>query len=157
MQAALDAQDWALLTRLCRQALRKNGRHHKAHRLLGFALSQTGDIDPALQAFRQAAALWPQDAELLINYANTLLNQGRHSVALPLLEQAVVQLRPDHSTCWAKLAQCCYPISLNQKGFDASQKALACAKTLGEQLDALTQSAVHRRATWSGTGSCAGS
>ena len=59
LQAALDAQDWALLTRLCRQALRKNGRHHKAHRLLGFALSQTGDIDPALQAFRQAAALWP--------------------------------------------------------------------------------------------------
>lgn len=37
LQAALDAQDWALLTRLCRQALRKNGRHHKAHRLLGFA------------------------------------------------------------------------------------------------------------------------
>lgn len=144
LQAALDAQDWALLIRLCRQALRKNGRHHKAHRLLGFALSQTGDIDPALQAFRQATALWPQDAELLINYANTLLKQGRNVEALPLLER-VVALRPDHSTCWAKLAQCCYPISLNQKGFDASQKALACAKTVGEQLDALTQSAVHRR------------
>jgi predicted O-linked N-acetylglucosamine transferase (SPINDLY family) len=144
LQAALDAQDWALLTRLCRQALRKNGRHHKAHRLLGFALSQTGDIDPALQAFRQAAALWPQDAELLINYANTLLTQGRNVEALPLLER-VVALRPHHSTCWAKLAQCCYTMTLNQKGFDASQKALAHAKTLGEELDALTQSAVHRR------------
>ena len=85
LEAAKSAADWSLLARLCRQALRKNGRHHKAHRLLGFALSQTGDIDPALQAFRQAAALWPQDAELLINYANTLLTQGRNVEALPLL------------------------------------------------------------------------
>ena len=79
--------------------------------MLGFALSQTGDIDPALQAFRQAAALWPQDAELLINYANTLLTQGRNVEALPLLER-VVTLRPHHSTCWAKLAQCCYTMGL---------------------------------------------
>ncbi|GEM_PF-767729 len=144
LQAALDAQDWAQLTRLCRQALRKNSSHLKAHRLLGFSLCQTGNIDLALQAFRQATALWPQDAELLINYANMLLTQGGHLDALPLLEK-VVALRPDNSTCWAKLAQCCYSISLNQKGFDASQKALAYAKTVGEQLDALTQSAVHRR------------
>lgn len=144
LQAAYSAGDWSLLTRLCRQALRKNGRHHKAHRLLGFALAQTGDIEPALQAYRQAAALWPQDAELLINYANVLLTQGRNLDALPLLEKVVV-LRPDHSTCWSKLAQCCYTITQNQKGFDASQKALACAKSVGEQLDALTQSAVHRR------------
>lgn len=144
LQAALDAQDWPLLTRLCRQTLRKNGRHHKAHRLLGYALSQMGEIDPALQAFRQATVLWPQDAELLINYANVLLSQGRNLDALPLLEK-VVGLRPDHSTCWARLAQCCYTITLNQKGFDASQRALACAKSVGEQVDALTQSAVHRR------------
>ena len=64
LQAAYSVGDWSLLTRLCRQALRKNGRHHKAHRLLGFALAQTGDIEPALQAYRQAAALWPQDAPL---------------------------------------------------------------------------------------------
>ena len=90
LQAAYSVGDWSLLTRLCRQALRKNGRHHKAHRLLGFALAQTGDIESALQAYRQAAALWPQDAELLINYANVLLMSGRNDQALAVMQQVAI-------------------------------------------------------------------
>ena len=91
LQAAYSAGDWSLLTRLCRQALRKNGRHHKAHRLLGFALAQTGDIESALQAYRQAAALWPQDAELLINYAMCCLRKD------------AIRMR---FLCWKKLSRC---------------------------------------------------
>lgn len=144
LEAARVAQDWPLLVRMCRQALRKNGRHPLAHRLLGFALYHKGDIEPAFAAYRQAASLWPEDAELLINYANQLLSQMRNQEALPLLEK-VVALRPDHSTCWYKLAQCCYLIGLHQKGFDASQKAKTHAVDVAQQVNALTQSALHRR------------
>ena len=144
LEAAKSAADWSLLARLCRQALRKNGRHPLAHRLLGFALYHKGDIEPAFAAYRQATALWPRDAELLINFANVLLGQLRNQEALPLLEK-VVALRPDHSVCWCKLAQCCYLIGLHQKGFDASQQALTSAVDVPQRVNALTQSALHRR------------
>lgn len=144
LNAARDAKNWDLVVRLCRQALRKQGRHQQAHRLLGFALQQRGDITEALAAYRQASVFWPQDAELLINYANLLISLMRNAEALPLMEK-VVQLRPDSSICWAKMAQCCYQINLHPKGFEAAQRALTCAKDVDEQVDALTQSAIHRR------------
>lgn len=136
--------DWSLLVRLCRQALRKNSRHLTAHRLLGFALHRKQDTEGAIAAYRQGAALLPQDAELLINYANVLLELARHQPALALLE-TVVQLRPNHSVCWSKLAQSCYALGLHQKGFDASQRALESATDNTQRVAALTQSAIHRR------------
>lgn len=144
LQAAMASADWPLLTRLCRQALRKNGRHLTAHRLLGFALHRNNDSEKALTAFSQGAALWPQDAELLINYANVLQELARHQKALALLED-VVRLRPNHSVCWSKLSQSCYSLGLHQKGFDASQRALASATDTTQRVAALTQSAIHRR------------
>jgi predicted O-linked N-acetylglucosamine transferase (SPINDLY family) len=144
LEAAKEASDWPLLIRLCRQALRKNGRHHKAHRLLGFALGKKGDVDAGLEAFRKASALYPQDAELLINHASLLFDQARYWDALPLLEKTV-ELRPERSVCWMKLAQCCYPINLNQKGFEASQRALDTATETVDRVNALTHLAIHRR------------
>lgn len=144
LETAQAASDWPLLVRLCRQAIRKQGRHHKAHRLLGFALRQDGKIDAALAAYAKAATLWPQDAELLINYCDLLLAQGLNSQALPLLEK-VVALRPEHSVCWVKLSQCCYGLLLHTKGYEASQRALATAQGTLQKVDALTQSAIHRR------------
>ncbi|WP_255568844.1 tetratricopeptide repeat protein [Comamonas sp. NLF-1-9] len=144
LQAARAGGDWPLLIRLCRQALRKNGRHQMAHRLLGFALGQKGEVDAALQAFGRAAVLYPHDAELLINHANLLVGQERPREALPLLEE-VVRLRPERSVCWMKLAQCCYPINLHQRGYEASEHALRCAVDDLERVNALTQRAIHRR------------
>lgn len=144
LQSAMASADWTLLVRLCRQALRKNSRHLTAHRLLGFALHRKHDTEGALAAFRQGAALLPLDAELLINYANVLLELARHQQALALLEK-VVQLRPEHSVCWSKLAQSCYALGLHQKGFDASQRALESATDNTQRVAALTQSAIHRR------------
>lgn len=144
LQAAASAGDWPLLVRLCRQILRKQGRHLVAHRLLGFALHKNGKVNEALDAYRKAATLWTEDAELLINYANLLIEQARNFEALPLMEK-VVQLRPDRSVCWSKLAQCCYQIGLHQKGFDASQRALNTATNDVERVDSLNQSAIHRR------------
>ncbi|PIF16274.1 putative O-linked N-acetylglucosamine transferase (SPINDLY family) [Acidovorax sp. 30] len=144
LQSAMASADWSLLVRLCRQALRKNSRHLTAHRLLGFALHRKQDTEGAIAAYRQGAALLPQDAELLINYANVLLELARHQPALALLE-TVVQLRPNHSVCWSKLAQSCYALGLHQKGFDASQRALESATDNTQRVAALTQSAIHRR------------
>lgn len=144
LEAAHAASDWPLLIRLCRQALRKNPRNLKALRLLSFALYQHNTPEEAFASFRQAAALMPEDAELLVNYGNLLLTMGRNQDALPILEK-VVALRPDHSTCWSRMAQCCYLLNQNQKGFDASQRALATAKNNDQRADALMQSATHRR------------
>lgn len=144
LQNALKSGDWNLLVRLARQALRKNGKYQSAHRLLGFALHRLRRYDDALVAFKKAYTLFPDDAELLINYGNALLEQAKPQLALPLLER-VVELRPDHTTTWVKLGQACYPLGLHQKGFDASQKALATAKDMVQRVHALTQSAIHRR------------
>jgi len=133
-----------LLERLCRQALSKNRRDRTAHRMLGFALHKQRNVEAAVASFQQAMVHWPEDAELLINYANLLVEQARNVQALPLLER-VVALRPQHSIDWAKLAQCCYPIGQHQQGFDASQKAIELARHPSEQLAGLTQRAIHRR------------
>lgn len=144
IHSALNALDWPLLTQLCRQALRKDGANLLAHRLLGFSLNEQRDTDGALQAYRQAVARWPNDAELLINYANVLLKHARNSEALPLLEK-VCALRPQHAMAWIKLSQCCYESQANEKGFQAAEKAAALAKNEDEQRSALTQKAIHRR------------
>ncbi|GGH57217.1 hypothetical protein GCM10010975_16640 [Comamonas phosphati] len=144
IHAAHAAADWALLERLCRQALVKNRRDRTAHRMLGYALHQRREVEAAVTAYQWATEFWPEDAELLVNYASLLVEQARNVQALPLLEK-VVALRPRHSICWAKLAQCCYPMGRHQQGFDASQKALELARNPLERLSGLTQRAIHRR------------
>lgn len=144
LQAAAAAKDWPVLVRLCRQALRKQGRHLMAHGLLGSALHLNGQTEAALEACRKAVALWPQNADFLFNYANLLLEQARASEALPLLEKAV-QLQPGHSLCWTKLAQCCYLLHVHSQGFEASQRAWETAKNDTEKAEALNELALHRR------------
>ena len=144
LHAALMAADWPSLTRLCRQILRKNGRHLGAHRLLGFSLHKQRAFDEAIKAYKQAYVYWPGDAELLINYANVLIEQARNYDALPHLEK-VCELRPQQAVAWIKLAECCYLINMHSKGFDASQKALKLADSMPLTVGALMQSAIHRR------------
>lgn len=144
LRAALAAADWPLLTRLCRQTLRKNGRHLTAHRLLGFSLSKQRDFDAALKAYKQAHVYWPDDAELLVNYANMLIEQAYNIDALPLLDK-VCRLRPHQAIAWIKLAECCYLMSLHDKGYAAAQKAAELAESLEDRVAALMQSSIHRR------------
>lgn len=144
LRAAHAAQDWGKVTQLCQQALRKDKRHLLANRYLGYALKMLRQIEPAIQAFKQGALYVPDDAELLANYTNLLLEQAKHSDALPLLEQ-LCALRPSDSTSWARVAQCCYSIGLNEKGFGSAMVAYTLAKTNWEKTAALTQRAIHRR------------
>lgn len=143
-QKALEAEDWNLLMRLCKQVLRKNSRDVHSTRLLGYALDCLGRVDESLEVYRSGASLWPKDAELLINYGNILLNHVRNVQALPILEK-VCELRPDKAICWLKLAQCCYLITQHEKGFRAAEKAAALATDISEKSAALTQKSIHRR------------
>ncbi|MDP3577813.1 tetratricopeptide repeat protein [Methyloversatilis sp.] len=144
LQSALLAHDWPLLEKLCRQALRKNARHLRAHRMLGFSLHKQRRTEDALTAYKQGAALWPDDAELLINYANVLLENLRNDEASPLLERVSV-LRGDHAMAWVKLAQCWYDTRQHEKGLEAAEKAVGSAKNPTERVAALNQRAIHRR------------
>ena len=115
-----------------------------AHRLLGFSLNKQREFNAAIKAYKQAQIYWPDDPELLVNYANILIEQARNADALPLLEK-VCALRPLQAIAWIKLAECCYLINLHDKGFAASQEAAKLAESLHDQVAALMQSAIHRR------------
>lgn len=145
LKAALDALDWVLLERLCRNALSRNPEHLQANRLLGFALQKQHKNDEALRAYQEGTKQQPKDAELIVNHANFLLELGRSDLAFALLE-TTTELRPDHPMIWLKLAQSCYLIGLHQRGLEAAQKALELIdddKAL--KCSALNQSAIHRR------------
>lgn len=144
LKAALENGDWALLTRLCKQALRKDSRNLHATRQLGYSLECQGEIEESIDVYHRGAQMWPDDAELLINYGNGLLKQARNAEALPILEK-VCELRPDKAICWLKLSQCCYLISMHEKGFRAAEKATELAVDDCEKSAALTQKAIHRR------------
>ena len=144
LQAALDAKDWHLLARLCKQSLRKNSRDLHATRLLGYGLDCLGKVDESIEVYRRGTSVWPNDAELLINYGNVLLNHARNTEALPILEK-VCALRPEMAICWLKLSQCCYLMTQNEKGFQAAQKAAALASDTAEKSAALNQKSIHRR------------
>lgn len=144
LRAAHSSQNWDRVVQLCRQALRKNARHLLSNRYLGYALKMQRQIEPAIKAFQQAAIHCPGDAELLINYSNLLLEQALNTKALPLLDQ-LCALRPTDSTSWSKVAQCCYPIGLHEKGFGSAIVAYNLARTTTEKAAALTQRAIHRR------------
>ncbi len=144
LQAALEAKDWHLLARLCKQSLRKNSRDLQATRLLGYALDCLGQAEESIEVYRRGSLIWPNDAELLINYGNVLLNQARNSEALPVLEK-VCHLRPEMAICWLKLSQCCYLMTHNEKGFQAAQRASELASDTAEKAASLNQKSIHRR------------
>lgn len=144
LKAALQASDWPLLVRLSRQALRKNVRHHQANRYLGVALHKMHKSEEALKAFGQAEVWWPNDAELLLNHSQTLMELARDQQALPLMER-VCALRPGHFLVWLKYGQCCYRIQRHEEGYAAALKAEQLAETNEQKSQALMQKAIHRR------------
>lgn len=144
MRQALQENDWPKLTRLCRQALEKKPAHLLAHRYLGFALHKQQMSQEALEAFRLATRHWPHDTELLINQAQTLMELGRESEAVPILEK-VVTSRPDHFLPWLKMSQALYRTQSHAKGWECALKTEQLAATDGERALAFIQKAIHRR------------
>jgi len=144
MRSAVQANDWSTVVKLCRQALRKQSKHHQAHRYLGVGLHKLHRTDDALKAFKQAVVFWPDDAELLLNFSQTLMELARDYAAFPLMEK-VCALRPDHYLVWLKFAQCCYRIQKHEEGYAAALKLEAMSSTDEQRALALMQKAIHRR------------
>jgi predicted O-linked N-acetylglucosamine transferase (SPINDLY family) len=144
MTRELEAQDWFRLAQRCKQALRKNPTHQWAHRYLGFALHKAHRDEEALEAFRVGTLHWPNDAEMLLNHAQTLMELGQEWKALPILEK-VVALRPDHYTVWLKLSQALYRTQAHSRGWECALKTEEFAQTDAERAMALLQKAIHRR------------
>ena len=71
---------------------------------MGFALFKLRDYDAALDAYRAALKVYPNDAEILINFGNILIELAKNKDALPVLEQ-VCELKPDLAVSWNTLAQ----------------------------------------------------
>lgn len=141
---AFKKSDWPLLLRLCRQTLRRNGQHLRAHQMLGFALNANRQPEAALEAYRQGAVLHPDDPELLINYGHILLQEGRAIDAYAILKK-VSQLRADKPVSWIMLAQCCYALQQHYEGLEAGRKAWDLAASDNDRASALNQLAIHRR------------
>lgn len=141
---AMRSQDWVTVLRLSRKWLRKSAHSPMPHRCLGFALHRLGRSVESAQAFERGRLDHPEDAELLINFAAVLMEQGDNARALPLLEK-VATIRSGAAIVWIKLAQACYPISRHRQGFEAAERALELAQSVSERVDALTQRAIHRR------------
>lgn len=112
--------------------------------MLGFALNAQRKPEDAIAAYRQGAALHPENAELLINYAQLLMEHGRQVEAAPLLTR-VSELQPDQALSWVKLAQCYYPMQKHHDGLAAAHRAMALAESVADKCAALNQRAIHRR------------
>ncbi|QBK03718.1 acetylglucosamine transferase [Hylemonella gracilis] len=136
--------DWPEVVRLCRLTLRKNGRHLRSHQMLGFALNKLRKTDQAIAAYRQGAALHPEDADLLINYVQILMQEGQVTTAYPILKK-ICTLRPDKSLSWIHLARACYPLTQHEEGLAAANKAWELAESTEDKIGALNQRAIHRR------------
>ena len=144
LKEALSGQDWSTLLARCEDVLRRSPKHLKAHRLMGYALNKLHRNDEALQAYERALELYPDDAELLVNYGGVLLTMSKNGEAYPIMQKAS-RLRPDQAMVWVALARSCYVLLKYAEGFAAAEKAYALARDDAQRVSALNQRAIHRR------------
>lgn len=144
LETAFAKQSWPSVERLAKKVLRKQPTSLAAHRMLGYALHELGKTEAALLAFKSGAAFWPEDAELLINYANVLIGHARNIEASALLDK-VCELRPEKAIAWIKLSQACYITQQHLKGYAAAEKGVELAEDKFNKVSALIQRAIHRR------------
>jgi protein O-GlcNAc transferase len=144
LESALARQDWPQLVKVSRKLLRKKANNKQAHRYLGFALHKLHDDEAAVEAFSKAICFWPDDAELLLNYGQTLMDISHEFNAIPLLEKAT-KLRPEKYLTWFKLSQAHYRCQGHARGFECAKKMQELADTKDEKVNALLHLALHER------------
>ncbi|MBP9046430.1 MAG: hypothetical protein KBF70_09125 [Moraxellaceae bacterium] len=144
LQAALEQCEWPTLLRLCRQVLRKTPTHLLANRFLGFALHKLKREQESAQAFTKSIVYWPKDSELLLNFAQCLMETGKQYEATPFLE-TIVKLRPKEYLPWLKLSQALYPTQNHHRGYSCALITESLASNDSERAAALIQKAIHRR------------
>lgn len=136
--------DWVRLMRECKKVLRKKPQDLWAHRHLGFSFRRMGQNDEAVTAYAKALIYWPDDAEILLNYGQSLLETGQEFSALPMLEKAR-DLRPEKYLTWMKLSQALYRCQGHAKGLECAQKMRELAQGSAQQVNSLVHLSLHER------------
>ncbi len=85
---------------------------------------ERGDVDEALQAYRFAANLAPDDAVIGLGFARVLESQGRSAEAISELRR-VVHENPDEGAVWRHLASLLHPADMT-----AALEAAEMARTV---------------------------
>jgi hypothetical protein len=96
----LRLQDPALAADTFRRATELDTSNPYAHRMLGYSLMQTGDLDEALKAYQEGVKLAPTNAEGRLLLGNLLMNVGKDAEAEEELKSAVTY---DDAMYWSHL------------------------------------------------------
>jgi tetratricopeptide (TPR) repeat protein len=94
--SALQVRYWANSTVLFRHALAVTSNNHVAHVNLGMSYESQGDINGALQHYREAVTIRPDWNIALYNYANVLSGIGKYDEAIRYYQRAA-ELSPKGS------------------------------------------------------------
>ncbi|MCI0620285.1 MAG: serine/threonine-protein kinase [Acidobacteria bacterium] len=82
-----------------------------------------GRLQEAVECFREAIRLDPDEAEHYNNAAVCLSRLGPVEEAVSLIEKALA-LRPDYAVAWSNLGGFCAAIGQHQRGLEACERAL---------------------------------
>lgn len=102
-----------------------NQRSPSALAMLGMAYSQTGSLDHAISAYKEALSIDPENSDVRRQYADALMRSGKLDDARQQFEQ-VLKVNSQDGLTYLRLAQ------LNQAEgrFDKATKLMAQARTL---------------------------
>jgi tetratricopeptide (TPR) repeat protein len=107
-------------------------------------LELRGDVEPALQAYREAIARWPTVPALHARLGNLLLRLGRGRDALPVLRQAAA-LEPESAVAQCQLGLALLEIDAPDEAAAALQQAVALRPDFPEASTSLSE-ALRRQA-----------
>jgi protein O-GlcNAc transferase len=141
---AFKQQNWWVLSDLCKKQLVIDKKNLLAHRYLGFSLHKLHQENQAIQAFNEAILRHPNDLEIKLNYANTLMAYGSYFDAIPLLE-IICKHKKNAFSPWVLLSHSLYLTQHSRKGIECAIHLQEIAKTDQEKSVALRQKALHRR------------
>lgn len=141
---AFKQQKWEYLSDLCKKQLSIDKKNLLANRYFGFSLHKLHLQSEALQAFNDAIRRHPNDLEIKLNFANTLMANGSYFEAIPLLE-TICKNKKNAFSPWVLLSQSLYLTQDSRKGIKCALHLQDIAKTDQEKSVALRQKGLHRR------------
>lgn len=91
---------------------------------LGISHAMRGEWEPAIAAFRRAAELQPNAAEIHLNLGAALQIAGQREEAAAAFQKALA-LRPDHADGWASIGNLYAELNRPLDAIDAFKRAIA--------------------------------
>ncbi len=107
-----------------KNALKVQPGHAGALSNLGFAYSESGDLERALECYYQAIESEPAHAGAHYNLACLMQSRGQLDEAISHFEKSI-EIRPDHYLSYARLADTCLKINEYERALQCFEKARA--------------------------------